>query len=67
MLSIEKPAARALRPQRVDLGVVDRAAFRDPLLERVDLVLDEAADALLQLADLGGKLGDDHVATSRDV
>ena len=61
MLSIEKPAARAFggsrRPRRGRSSRVPRS-----LLERIDLFLDEAADALFQLADLAGQLGDDHVA-----
>ena len=60
MLSIEKPAARALARSCVDLGRVDRVPLHDPLLDGIDLFLDEAADLPLQLGDLGGKLGDDH-------
>ena len=64
MFSIAKPCVARAPPQRVDLVVVDRAALGDPRLERVDLLLDEAAHAVLQLADVGGQLGDDHAGTS---
>ena len=57
----EAGGARLLA-HRVDGGEVDLARGGDPLLQREDLVGDEAADALLQLGDVGGQLGDDHRA-----
>ena len=58
-----REAGRArLLAHRVDGGEVDLARGGDRLLQREDLVGDEAADALLQLGDVGGKLGDDHRA-----
>ena len=60
MFRFEKPAARDLRRQLVDLGPVDRAALGDPLLDGIDLLLEEAGRALLELADLWRQLGDDH-------
>jgi hypothetical protein len=48
----------------VNRGEVDRARCRDLLLQREDLLGDEAADALLQLGDVGGKLWDHHGAGS---
>ena len=49
-----------LLAHRVDGGEVDLARGGDLLLQREDLVGDEAADSLFQLGDVGGKLGDDH-------
>ena len=44
----------------VDLGVVDRPAGGNAFFERVDIALEEGADALLELADVGRDLGNDH-------
>ena len=64
MFSIEKPAARAfLRTASTAVKSIAPAAAIS-LLQREDLVGDEAADALLQLGDVGGQLGDDHGAGS---
>ena len=49
-----------LPPQFVDLRLIERAAPGNDRFERIDLLHQEAADALLQLADVGWKLGDDH-------
>ena len=60
MLSIEKPAARALTRSASTSAGVDRVPLDDALLDGIDLVLDEAADLPFQLGDVGGKLGHDH-------
>src|SRR5262249_36983415 len=58
-----REAARTRLPaQLVDVGGIDRAARRDRGLDRVALGLDEAPDTLLQGADLGRQLGNDHPA-----
>src|SRR4029077_14362308 len=52
-----------LPPHAVDILRVDRALLDDPLLQRVDLLLDEPCDALLQFADLYREFGNDHVTS----
>ncbi len=60
-----REAGRArLLPHLVDGREVDLTCGGDLLLQRKDLVGDEAADALLQLGDVWRKLGDDHGAGS---
>jgi hypothetical protein len=46
--------------QRLDLVLVDLAALDDAHLGGVELLLDEAPRARLEVADLGGQVGDDH-------
>ena len=53
----------SLRAQGIDLGRVDRPAGSDVRLDAVDLILDEAPDAGLEIGDLGGELGNDHGTT----
>ena len=55
-----EPGRPRLDAQRIDLGGVDRVPLDDPLLDGIDLILDEAADLPFQLGDVGGKLGHDH-------
>ena len=57
MFSIEKPGGARLRAQRVDLGRVDRVALDDPLLDGIDLGLDEAADWRFSSAISAGSSG----------
>jgi len=48
--------------QLLDLVCIDGAALDDPLLDRIELLLDEAPGTRLPLGGLGVELGDDRGA-----
>ena len=63
-VELREPLRARLAAELVERRRIDLVRLDDRRLERVDLLLEEAADTLLQLEDLGGELGDDHGVAS---
>ncbi len=63
-VELREPLRPRLASELVERGGIDLVRLDDRRLERVHLLLEEAAHTLLQLEDLGGELGDDHDVAS---